>query len=350
MLLSLLLASCHHHGKRHVTTAFYHWKTRVNISPEDSLLLKGTNCQKLYVNFFDVVANGDTAFKYPAVPGSQTKHLKDLPKNTEIVPVIYLTNDAIKEMDSSNIPLMAEKICGKVDRFFRWNKLSPPRELQLDCDWSHSTRDKYFYLLTEIKRITHNPIISATIRLYQYKYFSKAGVPPVDRGVLMFYHMNAVRDVDSKELILDVAEGKKYLTHDKYPLPLDFALPIFSELMIKSSYFVPTGKGSEARGIAFYPPSVFKKLMQDTVLLKIDTAENLYKTRKDAHIGELYIWGGGEVVKMETARIEDLRNAADLLSDHANSDTFSIIFFHLDHDANSTYTIDEIKDIIRRFD
>jgi len=350
LVLSLLSASCRHHSRRHVTTAFYHWKSTVKLSPYDQDLLDSTHCRKLYVNFFDVIPNDDTALKYPAVPGSQTQGLGRLPQNAEIVPVVFITNESMKKMDSATIPLMAEKICSKINRYVKWYKLKPIREMQFDCDWTHSTRDRYFYLLTEIKRRSGVPTISATIRLYQYKYFTRAGVPPVDRGVLMFYHMNAMQDVASKELILDVDEGKKYLTHDKYPLPLDFALPVFSAMMTTQSTFVSVGGGRMERSIGFYPPSVFKRLMADTVLKKVDTAENLYKTVKDGRVGDLYLWGGGELVKMETVKIGELRRAADLLSAHANTDTFSVIFFHLDHDVNSIYTTDEIKDIISRFD
>lgn len=261
--ISLMCSSCRHHGKllgpkRQVTTAFYHWKTTVALSHEDSTMLHETGCKKLYVNFFDVIPNGDTAkFKYPAVPGAHTEGLSELPKDMEIIPVIYVTNEAILKMDSAEIPLMAEKISRKLSRFVKWGGIDSIRELQIDCDWTHRSRDRYFYLLKEIKRISQVPVLSATIRLYQYKYFKKTGVPPVDKGVLMFYHMNAVRDYDSKELILDVEEGKKYLTSAVYPLQLDYALPLFSEMLVPT-YRWDMGYISD-RGAKFYSPKTDRK-------------------------------------------------------------------------------------------
>ena len=353
--IALMCSSCRHHSKllgskRQVTTAFYHWKTTVALSHEDSTMLRKTGCKKLYVNFFDVVPYWDTAkFKYPAVPGAHTEDLTDLPKGMEIIPVIYVTNEAILNMDSVEIPLMAEKICRKLSRFVKWGGIDSIRELQMDCDWTHSSRDKYFYLLKEIKRISQVPTLSATIRLYQYKYFKKAGVPPVDKGVLMFYHMNAVRDYDSKELILDVEEGKKYMTSAVYPLHLDYALPLFSEMLVPT-YRWEMGYTS-VRGANFFSPKTLDKLLSAHSLEKIDTSMNEYRVTRPIYFDEeginLY---QGSTVKLEITDKEQLKKAADLLSKYANSDTFNVIFFHLDRNANSTFTPNEVKDIISRFD
>lgn len=303
-------------------------------------MLRETESKKLYINLFNVVVNQDTSkYKYAAIPNAVTEIKTGLPKDKEIVPVVYITNDAMKATDSAGIPILAQKLCHKVERMMAHYGADSVRELQIDCDWTRSTRDRYFYLLSCIKKSTYIPILSATIRLYQYKYYKKAGVPPVDRGVLMFYHMNAVREIESKELILDVEEGKKYLIAEKYPLPLDYALPVFSEMMV---YRWP--------GVAFYSPATFRRLMADTVLKKVDTSVNQYTVTRLYDISEGDRLYPEEHIKMETAKIEDLEKAADLLSAQANSDTFSIIFFHLDRNANSTYTSHEIKDLISRFD
>ena len=351
--IAFMCSSCRHHGKllgpkRQITAAFYHWKTTVALSHEDSTMLRETGCKKLYVNFFDVVPNRDTdKFKYPAVPGAHTEDLKELPKDMEIIPVVYVTNEAMLKMDSAEVPLMAEKICRKLSRFVKWGGIDSIRELQMDCDWTHSSRDKYFYLLKEIKRISQVPTLSATIRLYQYKYFKKAGVPPVDKGVLMFYHMNAVRDFDSKELILDVEEGKKYMTSAVYPLHLDYALPLFSEMLVPQYRWL--GYYSDVRTASFYSTKIFNRLVQEHKLQKIDSTANEYRVMQHLDLGNESIWQGS-TVKLEVTDKEQLKKAADLLSKHANSDTFNVIFFHLDRNANSTFTPNEVKDIISRFD
>ena len=71
------------------------------------------------------------------------------------------------------------------------NQLNIPKEIQLDCDWNSSTQKKYFNLIEEMKLYPtwENIVWSATIRLHQLKYPKQTGVPPVNKGVLMFYNM-----------------------------------------------------------------------------------------------------------------------------------------------------------------
>ncbi len=73
------------------------------------------------------------------------------------------------------------------------------RALQIDCDWTTKTAPKYFYFLQQIREkldahedggtFASLAMLSATIRLHQVKYPEKSGMPPVDKGVLMFYNM-----------------------------------------------------------------------------------------------------------------------------------------------------------------
>ena len=131
-------------------------------------------------------------------------------------PVIYIDNNALKNRD---IKRLSKVILNTISTKFK--------EVQFDCDWTKTTKNKYFNLLREMKR--HYKNISATIRLHQLKYQNETGVPPVDGGVLMFYNMSDFLDPNTKNYILDIEEGKKYLSGFKsYPLKLDLALPIYS--------------------------------------------------------------------------------------------------------------------------
>ncbi len=103
-----------------------------------------------------------------------------------------------------------------------------PRELQLDCDWTESTRDRFFGFVRDVRREANIPL-SATIRLHQIKYRERTGVPPVDRGMLMFYNMGTFSADAGERAIFDADAAAKYLGRlDTYPLPLDAALPIWS--------------------------------------------------------------------------------------------------------------------------
>ncbi len=69
----------------------------------------------------------------------------------------------------------------------------PPREIQIDCDWTERTRNAYFQLLTALKRepFLQGKILSATIRLHQVKYVQRSGIPPADRGRVCFFLLDA---------------------------------------------------------------------------------------------------------------------------------------------------------------
>jgi hypothetical protein len=61
------------------------------------------------------------------------------------------------------------------------------------------------------------------------KYRERTGVPPVDRGMLMFYNMGKFSADPEARAIFDAASAERYLARvADYPLPLDLALPIWS--------------------------------------------------------------------------------------------------------------------------
>ena len=55
--------------------------------------------------------------------------------------------------------------------------------IQIDCDSTISTKEKYFNLLVFLS--DYIDCVSATIRLHQINYFRVTGVQTVNRGVLM---------------------------------------------------------------------------------------------------------------------------------------------------------------------
>ena len=140
-----------------------------------------------------------------------------------IVPVVYIVNDALTRPGFQPRAAAASLF----DSLQGWSGWS---ELQVDCDWTPSTRAAYFALLDNLGKKLHaeGKSLSATIRLHQVKYRSQTGVPPVDRGMLMAYNLLPPTDAGEKSSILDDGELAGYLPSMKsYPLPLDTALPVF---------------------------------------------------------------------------------------------------------------------------
>jgi hypothetical protein len=107
--------------------------------------------------------------------------------------------------------------------------MAAPKEIQLDCDWTESTKTAYFAFLSALKAKHAGVSLSATIRLHQIKYRERTGVPPIDRGMLMFYNMGKFSADPDARSIFDPDAAARYVgrLHD-YPLALDVALPIWS--------------------------------------------------------------------------------------------------------------------------
>ena len=189
--------------------AFYFWRTVLALSDAERAALTGVS--RLYVRMFDVGADGALLGK---ITGTA-------PSGLDIVPVVFLANDVFKHPP----PELAATVY--TEMMARARALgAAPHELQLDCDWSDATRDAYFAFLRELRGALP---LSATIRLHQVKYRERTGVPPVDRGMLMFYNMGKFSPDPDARAIVDPDAAARYVGRIRdYPLALDAALPIWS--------------------------------------------------------------------------------------------------------------------------
>jgi len=170
--------------------AFYHWKSRCEVSKNFSY--------PIYLKVLDI----------------GIKRVIKTNCKRSFIPVVYIDNRALKQRDD-------------IAKIILQNIPKAAKEVQFDCDWTPSTKEKYFHLLTKMQK--HYKKITVTIRLHQLKYPKKTGIPPVDAGVLMFYNMSDFLDPKTKNYVLDLEEAKKYLKDfNPYPLKLDLALPLYS--------------------------------------------------------------------------------------------------------------------------
>jgi hypothetical protein len=238
--------------------AFYFWKTKLEFSPADTLVAKEMGVKKLYLRCFDV----DWSEGYRmAIPQGElnVENLKHYPFD-ETVPTVYITNATLKQLNPKTATELAEKITRKILSYqeylstlhFRdfhekfpdsieydvirvlrdtataqWGR-QQFKEIQLDCDWTASTRQLYFFFLKEMKRINPQTLISCTLRLHQYRDRSVMGIPPVERVSLMCYNTGDVKDPKESNAILDLKVLENYLKKKTYPLSMDLALPLFN--------------------------------------------------------------------------------------------------------------------------
>ncbi|MDM1045822.1 hypothetical protein HX004_08030 [Myroides sp. 1354] len=199
--------------------SFYYWKTTFSLDQVERDALKNLAVSKLYVRYFDIGLKNGTAIPITPVV------FKDTVPLLEVVPVVYIKNEVVLS-EQLDVKKLAHQLVDFVLQINEKNNVDS-QEIQIDCDWTLTSKDRFFALIDQLRKETEMKI-SATIRLHQVKYASKTGIPNVDRGVLMYYNMGRIAS-DSLNSIYDRQIAQQYIGGVKeYPLELDFALPIYS--------------------------------------------------------------------------------------------------------------------------
>ncbi|MBX3102358.1 MAG: hypothetical protein KF690_07620 [Bacteroidetes bacterium] len=294
-----------------VSTGFYHWKGRFAPDSLETRML----CEHpvLYLRFFDLHARTGE----PPVPVGVTASYSPAPCATEVIPVIFITQPALRALDMREVDTLAARLCHKVQQMAgRWN--IPFRQIQLDSDWTPVTRDRYFRLIRQVKARS-GCRVSVTLRLHQTKDIASNGIPPADRALLMAYNLEDVRTQSRNNSILHLPTLRHYLGYlSAYPLPLDVALPIF-------------GWG------AHYRTGKLLGLMPDMENppdnLFTEAEKNTWIVQKSGYFSGRY-WYAGDMLKLEYPEAATIREAADAIREHLPpSDSLSLLLYHL-HSPN----------------
>ncbi len=208
--------------------AFYYWRTSWSPTPELLAGLAGNNVGRVYARFFDVDWDAATGAPAPVAP---LRFDGAWPAGVEAVPVVYLTNEVFLRTRAP--AALAARVWTKAAAMADAQGLKP-KEIQVDCDWSDASRARYFAFVAALRKLAaaRGVALSATIRLHQVKYARRTGVPPVDRGMLMFYNMGRLQAGSPRPSIYNAEDAAAYAASiARYPLPLDVALPVFSWLV-----------------------------------------------------------------------------------------------------------------------
>jgi len=305
---TVLLASCSFSKAPKVS--FYFWRTVFDLSPEEHAVLKANHVTRLYVRYFDV-----KQVQGEAVPESPID-FKTRPEGWEIVPVVYVKNEVMLSK-TLNTGDLSKKIITFIHTINTQHHIAQTTEIQVDCDWSVESKETYFKFI-EALRAAGAKTISTTIRLHQVKYPKTTGIPPADRGVLMFYNMGHIA-ADSSNSIYDRATAARYTsTLAKYPLKLDVALPIFSwGLHIR---------GGKVIGL-------LNKVDDQTFLrdpnFRMKTAPFFEVTHNVLKLDHYF--EAGDRIKLETVTTTDLSEMAGDLSGELRATPDEIIFYDLDN-------------------
>ncbi|MFT5822562.1 MAG: hypothetical protein ACI8ZM_003818 [Crocinitomix sp.] len=290
-----------------VEKSVYHWETDFDLTQAEEVFLETEGIQKIYTKFFDITLDAEKQ----AMPVAKVNFVT-VPQQ-EIVPVVYIITDVFKALDSSGVQNLATKVYSLLNDL---NPQSEFSEIQIDCDWMASIKDKYFYFLSELKSKMGESILSCTIRLYQYKYPNLAGAPPVEKGVLMYYNMGELLSYNETNSILNNEVGAQYLGYGEYPIPLDFALPNFSWTLLYQY--------GEMKRILL---SIDKDELNDTVLFE-QQPSGYYLVQKDTLLDGVFLRSGSEL-RYETCSEDELIRAAKLLSPEKNQLNTTLLFYDL---------------------
>ena len=319
--------------QRNVERSFYYWKSVFALNNFEKQRIDSLKIKTIYLRFFDVDWDDK---KHKPLPIAPVNIIKDDYLNSHkinIIPVVFITNECIQKVDSTQINLLADQIVSFMQTIaknsFPNQKIN---EVQIDCDWSASTKNKYFSLLNSIKK-SGISVLSVTIRLHQVKYLSSTGVPPADKGLLMCYNMGNLTNSATKNSIIEINELKKYIHNlADYPLPLDVGLPLFDwYILFRNNQY----KGL-IKTLDIIDPNI-KKIDAEHYFILKDTSINNFDLKK------------GDVLRKEESKYEEVVKAAIQLNKKLNSNVIRIALFHLDSVTLRKYPTYELENIYNIF-
>ncbi|GAB4417501.1 MAG: hypothetical protein OHK0039_27960 [Bacteroidia bacterium] len=317
----------------HVRPAFYHWKSSFAPAVAEYRALDSLGVKRLYVRFFDVDWSESRRM---AVPVSSVVLDTTRLRGYELVPTLYLTNRTLLELPDSAVSELVQRMTLRIAQLAG---PVPYREVQIDCDWTARTRERYFLLLDQLRaQLAGQQVsVSATIRLHQVKYYAETGVPPVQRGMLMCYNMGEVRDPDTRNSIIDPGLASAYLSDlGDYPLPLDVALPVYAWGVVVR----------EGRAVHLLH-QMHRGLLADTTRFTWQEAQQVF-VKKSTYLSGYYLYAG-DLIRWEEVQRQDLEQLADLLADKWTTDTFFLTFYHLDTLTLQQHPHEELEAILQRF-
>ena len=334
LLILLVLSSCATKNKPVVKRGMYYWESKNNyLSDAEENLIKESDISKLYLKLFEVEYDEELG----AVPISKTNLSRHSEfEKREIIPCVYIQNTVFTRMDKYELEDFVENTLYLVTKMLKDDLYieAKPKEIQIDCDWTPSTKENYFLFLKSLKAKTSSKI-SCTLRLYPYKYHDKMGIPPVDRVMLMCYNLLSPKNNENKNSIFDLNEFEKY-TDSKvnYPLPMDYALPKYSwNICYENKSF---------KGVIHGPQSVLQPHLKN-----INSLWSILQT--DTVIDNIYLRRGFRI-KHESVSNKTLEKLIDQLKKNSSfDDTITVSFFQLDEEEFKITPHEELDNLYRRF-
>lgn len=322
LFLTLSLSGCKSENTpKDLGRGVYFWKTTFELSPKEKVFLEENKITKIYLRFFDVdMLHNEAIPKGVVAIKSQV--------NQEIVPVIFITNRVFERLKFDQIEDLSEKVLGHI------NKLSKKHnEIQLDCDWTLSTKNKYFFFLEKLKEKALKSIrFSATIRLHQIKFYQKTGIPPVDEGVLMLYNTGDWRKLKEENSLFDPQTTMNYLDNlSDYPVHLNFAFPIFHQVLAyRNGIFYTFIKNCTLAEI------------QDNEAFEKTELENQFLCTSDVQFKNISL-RKNDILKYENSDFDQINKTKNRVLQQTKAPETTLILYHLDEKNLSNFSQSQIS-------
>ena len=214
-LLLMLFTAC---KEQQHSRGMYYWSTTFQLDSTKKSFLKEHQINRLYLRYFDVVVddNGEP------MPNATIRFRDSIPQGLEIIPTVFIVNDCMKQ----DVSGLAEKMLRRILQMNETHHIGKVQEIQIDCDWTGSTRKTFFSFMEQLRALAKEKGIrlSSTIRLHQLSQIP----PPADRGVLMMYNTGDFTKLSCEHPILDMRDVRPFLPAlRRYKLPLSTAYPLY---------------------------------------------------------------------------------------------------------------------------
>lgn len=288
-------------------------------------------------------------------------------RQNSLTPVVFIHNDVFYKIDSTSIPQMASLVKRALqihllnlaisqNEFYgvRWEKLYftlRPHEYkkdsvqkvydrflknivsyEFDCDWTEKTKDKYFLFLQHAKD-TLQASIESTLRLHQYKFRDRMGIPPTDAVNLMCYNTGDLKNIQEKNSIFDTQTILSYLKQQKaYPIPLRVAFPTFGwSVVFRNNHFLKIVQGN----ITTNPYDRLEKIGGNTFRV----TETMYIIYNSEPLQP------GDLIRVENVSAEQITETYRQLLSQTEERPEEVIFF----DLRSTITKSDFDELEKIF-
>lgn len=333
IILLFVGAGCSSDTKTVFQRGVYFWESASDFSYSEENIVKNAKITKIYLKLFELEYDQELG----AIPisKSSTYWPSDF-DNLDLIPCVYIQNDVFLKTNASEINELADNVHYLIQKMVdeKTGDNSKIREIQIDCDWTPSSKINYFKFLEAFKSKTSTKL-SCTLRLYPYKYNDKMGIPPVDRVTLMCYNLLTPKNNESKNSIFEYREFEKYTDRKiDYPLPIDIALPKYSwNICYENKTF---------KGVVYGPQEGLKPHLKQlnglwSILQKDTVIDNLYLRR-------------GYRIKHETVTSTELEKLIDRLKNCIQfKDTVTVSFYQLDDAEFNNLPYEKLDSLYNHF-